>query len=105
MYKTRLEKQCVEFATRSSIGILTARIETGKRKLFPDRVFFVPGGKPLLVAFKQQNQTEESIKCQKSYIESMHSIGYHAIYCDSFKSFLNELKNIFNLHLSENPLP
>ncbi len=96
MIETRLERYCVKFATR--IGFASAKLAIHPDVGFPGRIFFIPGGCPLLVLFKQANVVSALKEKQQQHLEFLKKYGYNAIFCDSLKVFLKALANLL-----ENP--
>lgn len=96
MTETRLERYCVKFATR--MGFYSAKLAIHRDVGFPNRIFFIPGGRPLLVLFKQTDVDDELKAKQQQHLKRLKSGDYHAIFCDDFKDFLKALANLL-----ENP--
>lgn len=56
----------------------------------PDRIFFVPGGKPLIIEFKaRRNEPSET---QAWYLDTLRAAGYDAHSCDTKEKFLTLMK-------------
>lgn len=52
----------------------------------PDRIFFVPGGKPIIIEFKAEDEVPR--EAQAWYIETMKTAGYRVFHCDTKEKFL-----------------
>src|ERR1700761_1630652 len=74
-----IEKKVVAYAKSKGIGSLKLNVQ-GRRNE-PDRIFFVPGGKPLLIEFKRQGMYPRP--GQQKRIEELVDLGYALIVCSS----------------------
>lgn len=92
MTETRLERYCVKFATK--LGFASAKLAIHRDVGFPNRIFFIPGGRPLLVLFKQADVDDALKERQQQHLERLKSDDYHAMFCDDFKDFLKALSNL-----------
>jgi hypothetical protein len=51
----------------------------------PDRCFFLPGGRPLLVEFKRLGKEPEEL--QAWHLNALVKAGYRAAHCDTWEEF------------------
>lgn len=63
----------------------------------PDRIFFVPGGAPIIVEFKRQGKLGKGLQedTQPWYVAALNKAGYRAYYCDTkdqFREIMEEYK-------------
>ena len=63
----------------------------------PDRVFFVPGGRPIVIEFKRKGEVPEGL--QHWYLDKLRELGYYARWCDTWEGFL-EIVNGFSSKVS-----
>ncbi len=57
------------------LGIISSKLVTPGHTGFPDDIFWLPGGKPLLIEFKRPG---EDAKPKQLYIhEQLRTLGYH----------------------------
>jgi hypothetical protein len=84
--ESALEAKAVKYAR--SLGIVVAKLT--QLDGVPDRVFFVPGGKPLIVEFKAKD--EEPGTLQTWYLEKLTEDGYRVFCCDTWEKFLLLMK-------------
>ncbi len=82
-----LEARCVKWARFQ--GAIVAKLT--ELVGVPDRVFFVPGGRPLIVEFKARDESPEAI--QNWYLLELERLGYRVITCDSWEKFLELWKS------------
>ena len=82
-----LEAKAVNWA-RHVKKMVTAKLM--KLAGVPDRVFFIPGGRPLIVEFKAKGEEPEEI--QAWYLHKLAQDGYNVAYVDSWESFLTLMK-------------
>jgi len=52
----------------------------------PDRIFFVPGGRALIIEFKHRGEVPEEL--QEWYLTKLLADGYTVGWCDSREGFL-----------------
>lgn len=70
--KVGVENPCVAYAKKFGIKVL--KINPLWAVGWPDRIFFVPGGKPLLIEFKRPGG--KLSKNQASTIRQLREVGY-----------------------------
>ena len=54
----------------------------------PDRIFFVPGGKPLILEFKDPGGKGAPSPAQEWHVAKLVEHGYAATFCDSKEEFM-----------------
>jgi hypothetical protein len=79
--ESALEARCVKWARFQ--GVVVAKLT--QLDGVPDRVFFTPGGRPLIVEFKATGEVTEEL--QSWYLRTLKSAGYRAVWCDSWEGF------------------
>ena len=92
MTEQTLEQQCVKFA--SNVGIMSARLDVHVDVGFPQRMFLIPGGRPLFVLFNQPDDDDNPKEKQERRLELdfLRKNSYNVIECDSLKCFLERLR-------------
>lgn len=92
MIEQTLEQQCVKLAT--SMGIMSARLDVHVDVGFPQRIFLMPGGRPLFVLFNQSgdNDNHKEKQEQQTELDFLTRNNYNVITVDNFKCFLEGLK-------------
>ncbi len=78
-----LEAWCVKWARAR--GIVVAKL--AQVDGIPDRIFFVPGGRPLLIEFKAKDE-EVTEWYQLYYLKTLRAAGYDTHQCNSKEQFL-----------------
>lgn len=81
--ESALEAPSVKWARARGIVVAKMTEVSG----IPDRVFFVPGGKPLVIEFKAE--LEEPGKLQNWYLTTIKEAGYRVAYCDTKEKFMD----------------
>lgn len=57
------------------LGVTSAKLTTPGRRGIPDRIFWLPGGKPLLIEFKRPGEQPRPLQ---SHIHALlKQLGYH----------------------------
>ena len=80
--ESTLESKAVKYAR--SRGVVVAKLT--QLDGVPDRIFFVPGGKPLIVEFKARG--EKPGELQSWYLQKLKEDGYRAVFVDTWEKFL-----------------
>ena len=62
-------------------GITSVKFTPTKSTGYPDRIFWVPGGKPLFIEFKRPG--EDLRPKQKHIAKELRKLGYNVVACDS----------------------
>ena len=83
-----IEAAAVKYAT--NLGCKALKLIDRGRKGFPDRSFFLPGGKLFLVEFKRPN--EKPTQVQLEYHAALIDLGFEIWLCDN----LDQFKKIFH---------
>jgi hypothetical protein len=77
-----IETDCVNIA--AAAGVPSSKLEKVKRS-WPDRAFWVPGGRPWIVEFKRPGETPEPQQAER--IEMLRGLGYEISVIDSVTEF------------------
>jgi hypothetical protein len=77
-----LEATAVKWARARNIVVAKLTEVVG----IPDRIFFVPGGRPVVIEFKAAKKKPAAL--QAYYLETLKAAGYYAAYCDTKEKFL-----------------
>jgi hypothetical protein len=82
--ESALEAWCVKWARDHGVqvGKLTECVG------LPDRIFFVPGGKPCIVEFKDPGGKGTPSSAQEWHVAKLVEQGYAATFCDSKNDFM-----------------
>lgn len=83
-----IEREVVKWANLR--GVDSIKIETSSRVGFPDRLFFVNGGKPLFIEFKKSGK--EATKKQLQVLRDLSLKSYDAIVCDNVDDAIKHLE-------------
>lgn len=88
--ESALESKCVKWAR--SRGIVVAKLK--ELDGIPDRIFFVPGGAPVVGEFKKEGKTGEGLQefTQPWYLAKLKHEGYNVHHWDSEEEFLQTMK-------------
>jgi hypothetical protein len=81
--ESKLERDCVAWARDR--GILVTKNDTRANKGVPDRVFWLPGGRSLVVEFKAPGKRPTAL--QKTLLDCLKDAGYWACAVDDFEVF------------------
>jgi hypothetical protein len=67
----------------------------------PDRIFFVPGGIPVIIEFKKKGKRGKKLqeKTQPWYVAELLKAGYKTYFCETWEQFLE----IMTCQLNEYP--
>jgi hypothetical protein len=84
--ESALEQWCVKWAR--SRGIVVAKLT--ELSGVPDRIFFTPKGRPLIVEFKKRNEKPDPL--QEYYLKKLLDDGYHVGWCEARDGFLTAMK-------------
>ena len=77
-----IEDECELIAAAE--GVPSVKLEKVKRS-WPDRCFFMPEGRPLIVEFKQPG--ESPTPQQTARIETLRELGYFVVVIDDVEEF------------------
>ena len=81
-----LERWCVRWARARGVVVSKLTDPTG----IPDHVFWMPGGRPVLIEFKAVGL--EPTQLQEYYLTEFVGNGYRALSCDNKTLFLEMMK-------------
>jgi hypothetical protein len=76
--KTAVEAPVVRWARQN--GIRQAKLSTPGQRGIPDRIFFLPGGRPCLVEFKRKGK--KPTKLQAYTLKVLFDLGYNVFLTD-----------------------
>ena len=97
--ETKIELQACDLIF-GNLGIGSLKVNVRGNTGWPDRIFWVPGGKPLIIEFKTPDG-ELSPK-QKYHIERLKKDGYNVEVCDdAIDAFLAAIRAVEATGLSE----
>lgn len=75
---------------KEQLGVLGVKFTTPGRKGYPDRIFFIPGGKPLLIEFKRDGEDPEPYQ---AYIhEILRGLSYEVQVHDNFDTAISAVR-------------
>lgn len=93
MKESEIEKRVVDLAW-DHLGILGTKLVMSGNTGYPDRIFWIPGGKTLLIEFKSPG--EKPTPKQKHVHETLRSLGYkvevHDNVADAFEAVINAVE-------------
>lgn len=82
-------------AVKEKFGILSIKLAPVQSTGWPDRLFWVPGGKPVLVEFKRPG---ERLTRKQEYIRAeLQSLGYFTAVCTSTDEVLRTIQQTKDL--------
>jgi hypothetical protein len=88
--ETRIELDAVDLIWQW-LGIVGIKLKAAGNNGYPDRLFWIPGGKPLLIEFKQPGEVPEPLQQQR--IDELQQLGYevqvHDNALDAFEAAIN----------------
>ena len=97
--ETKIELQACDLIF-GNLGVGSLKLNVKANTGYPDRIFWVPGGKPLIIEFKTPDG-ELSPK-QKYHIERLKKDGYNVEVCDdAIDAFHAAIKAVEATRLSE----
>lgn len=82
------EQSVVDWAKKN--GIRQAKLAMPGQAGYPDRIFFIPGGRPVLIEFKRKD--EMPTKLQQYILDSLADLGYLAIWSDDAEEAIAYIK-------------
>lgn len=77
-----IEQQVVAIARRA--GVESLKFQPIGSGGWPDRVFLVPGGRPLFIEFKRPGEELRPLQCARR--DQLMRLGYHVKIADSIES-------------------
>jgi hypothetical protein len=86
--ESALEAKCVKWARDRGVQVSKLTECVG----IPDRIFFVPGGKPLIPEFKDPGGKGAPSPAQVWHVAKLKEHGYAAWFCANFEEFLREMR-------------
>jgi hypothetical protein len=88
MLESSIERRVKQWADEH--GILNAKLTPMGQRAFPDRMFFVDGGAPLIIEFKRPG--EEPTKLQLYIIKQLKKRGYDVRWTDNAEQAIKWLR-------------
>lgn len=73
MLERDIQKAVVKYA-RHTLGLCAVKLATRAYRSYPDFIFFIPGGRPLLIEFKRTG--EQPTAAQAAIHEDLHNAAY-----------------------------
>ena len=86
--ESALEQKCVKWARDHGVQVAKLTELIG----IPDRTFFVPGGKPLIVEFKRPDGKGEASPAQEWHVHALRERGYETWFCADWEEFLRMMR-------------
>ena len=86
--ESALESWCVKWARCRQIPVAKLMECAG----MPDRIFFTPGGRPLVPEFKRPDGKGERRPAQVWYVARLKELGYAAEFVDSKEGFMELMR-------------
>lgn len=83
-----IEEKACELAL--DIGVTNVKMKAAGVNGYPDRLFFIPGGRPLFIEFKRPGLPLDPL--QVIIINRLRYYGYHVEVCDSVEEALAFIK-------------
>lgn len=83
-----IETKVVRYARAR--GVLVLKLNVMHNRSWPDRVFWIPGGRPFLIEFKRPGATPTPK--QAIMLRKLEELGYDVTWCDSVESGIEELR-------------
>ena len=80
--ESALEQWAVKYARSRGVVVAKMTLCNG----VPDRIFFVPGGRPLIIEFKARGK--EPSETQAWYLDALTASGYVCCWCNTREEFL-----------------
>jgi hypothetical protein len=77
MLESYIERRTCDLALELGVDNTKLQKATG----YPDRIFWIPGGKPLLIEFKRPGEPPSEI--QDYVIDLLRKLGYQVEVCDN----------------------
>lgn len=81
MRESSLEKSVVKWA--KCRGVDSIKMEISSYVGLPDRLFLIPGGRPLFMELKRPGDTKGLRAIQRERINDLKHKGYDAVVCDN----------------------
>jgi hypothetical protein len=87
--ETDVEKRVVRDASRH-LGLTSIKLTLKYDAGWPDRLFFIPGGRPFLIEFKRSGEEPEPLQADK--IEQLTKLGYDVEWHDNYDAAMTALR-------------
>ena len=76
-------------------GIRNIKVKADGKRGYPDRLFFIPGGKPLFIEFKKPGEVAGPL--QKYIHRILRKLGYEVKVCDSEEKAKKEITRVLKI--------
>jgi hypothetical protein len=83
-----IEDKACELALR--LGVTNVKMKAAGVVGYPDRMFFIPGGRPLFIEFKRPGKEPDAV--QKVIIRRLKYYGYRVEVCDTVQGAVECIK-------------
>jgi len=83
-----IEDKACELALR--LGVTNVKMKAAGIVGYPDRMFFIPGGRPLFIEFKRPGKEPDAV--QKVIIRRLKYYGYRVEVCDTVQGAIKCVK-------------
>lgn len=87
--ESTVEKKVCKYA-KDKLGIINIKVKAAGKRGYPDRMFFIPGGKPLFIEFKKPG--EDARPLQKYIHRILGDLGYEVQVHDDFQKAINIIR-------------
>jgi len=88
--ESSIEQRACEGAEKL-MGVTSSKLVTPGDSGYPDRIFWLPPGKPVLIEFKQLG--EDAKKNQKFVHKMLRDLGYEVYVCDNVQDALRIIRD------------
>jgi hypothetical protein len=72
------------------LGVTNAKLKSPSSRGYPDRIFFIPGGKPIFIEFKRPDG--KLSRGQLIILRRLRHYGYRVEVCDNVKEAIAHIK-------------
>lgn len=87
--ETKIENRACEIA-KNELGIASIKLNVSGNTGIPDRLFLIPGGKPLFIEFKRPGGVVSAK--QKFWIKLLTKLKFKVKVCDSVEEAIKNIK-------------
>ena len=94
--ESKVQAWCVQWARAR--GVLVTKLDTRANAGVPDYVFWLPGGRPLVVEFKAEGG--DFRPGQQEMLDSLITAGYTAVVVVTEKEFLQAVEGVLRAKTS-----
>lgn len=90
--ESKIERQSCKAALE--LGVISKKLNADGERGWPDRMFMIPGGRPLFVEFKSPSGVLSA--GQAIIIRRLFHYGYDVHVCNSVGQFITLIKGVLN---------